>query len=61
MNTNTENLGARRLHSIIEKIVEEISFLAPSYKDKEFVIDQAYVREKLKHEIKSIDLRKYLI
>lgn len=41
--------------------MEEISFLAPSYKDKEFVIDQAYVREKLKHEIKSIDLRKYLI
>lgn len=34
MNTNTENLGARRLHSIIEKIVEEISFLAPSYKDR---------------------------
>jgi len=31
MNTHTENLGARRLHSIIEKIVEEISFSAPEY------------------------------
>ena len=34
MNTHTENLGARRLHAIIEKVVEEISFKAPNYKGK---------------------------
>jgi ATP-dependent HslUV protease ATP-binding subunit HslU len=61
MNTHTENLGARRLHSIIEKIIEEISFSAPEYKESEFVIDQAYVREKLKNEIKSIDLSRFLV
>jgi ATP-dependent HslUV protease ATP-binding subunit HslU len=61
MNTHTENLGARRLHSIIEKIIEDISFKAPSYKDCEFVIDEAYVKEKLKNEIKSIDLSRYLV
>lgn len=49
MNTFTENLGARRLHSIIEKIMEEISFTAPSFKEKEFVIDREYVKEKLKN------------
>lgn len=61
MNTHTENLGARRLHSIIEKIIEDISFKAPEYKDSEFVIDQAYVKEKLKNEIKSIDLSRFLV
>ena len=61
MNTHTENLGARRLHSIIEKIIEEISFSAPDFKDRQFVIDQAYVKEKLKNEIKSIDLSRFLV
>ena len=61
MNTHTENLGARRLHSIIEKIIEEISFSAPDFKDHQFVIDQAYVKEKLKNEIKSIDLTRFLV
>ncbi len=61
MNTFTENLGARRLHSIIEKVVEDISFKAPDYKDQEFVIDRPYVKEKLKSEVKSIDLKKFLI
>jgi ATP-dependent HslUV protease ATP-binding subunit HslU len=61
MNTFTENLGARRLHSIIEKVVEDISFKAPDYKDQQFVIDRPYVKEKLKSEVKSIDLKKFLI
>lgn len=61
MNTQTENLGARRLHALIEKVIEEISFDANKHVGREFVIDRAYVQEKLKAEVKSIDLKKFLI
>jgi ATP-dependent HslUV protease ATP-binding subunit HslU len=40
MNVNMENLGARRLHSIIEKVVEDISYKAPNFKGKDFIIDR---------------------
>jgi len=61
MNTQTENLGARRLHSLIEKIIEEISFSADKHAGQQFVIDRTYVQERLKAEVKSIDLKKFLI
>eukprot|EP01017_Pseudomicrothorax_dubius_P014116 TRINITY_DN1651_c0_g1_i16.p1 TRINITY_DN1651_c0_g1~~TRINITY_DN1651_c0_g1_i16.p1 ORF type:complete len:102 (-),score=31.26 TRINITY_DN1651_c0_g1_i16:117-422(-) len=60
-NTHTENLGARRLHSLIEKIVEDISFEAPNPEKSEFVLDGEYVRSKLKSFLQKSDLSKYLI
>jgi ATP-dependent HslUV protease ATP-binding subunit HslU len=44
MNTQTENLGARRLHALIEKVIEEISFNANNFSGSEFIIDRAYVQ-----------------
>jgi ATP-dependent HslUV protease ATP-binding subunit HslU len=61
MNTNTENLGARRLHSVIEKVIADISFNAPRHKGEAIVIDREYVQERLRSEIKSTDLTKFLI
>jgi len=47
LNNSTENIGARRLHSIIEKVVEEFSFDIDKYKNKRLLIDKQYVYEKL--------------
>lgn len=47
VNQETENIGARRLYTILEKVLEEISFEASDLEDKNVVIDGAYVREKL--------------
>ena len=61
MNTHTENLGARRLQAIIEKVVAEISFDAPRHKGEQIVINAEYVGKRLEGEVKSIDLSKFLI
>ena len=44
VNTRTENIGARRLHTIMERLLDEISFDAPDMPGKELVIDAEYVR-----------------
>ncbi len=61
INERTENIGARRLHTIIEKVVEEISFEAPDIPDKEITIDAAYVRSKLENIVKDEDLSRYIL
>ncbi|MCG0274597.1 MAG: ATP-dependent protease ATPase subunit HslU [Thermosediminibacteraceae bacterium] len=63
VNQHTENIGARRLHTIMEKLLEDISFNAPEIKDKmsEFVIDRNYVNEKLKDIVKDKDLSMYIL
>ena len=61
MNTHTENLGARRLQSIIEKVIADISFEAPKHKGEKMEIDSEYVKKRLEGEVKSIDLTKFLI
>ena len=48
INDKNENIGARRLHTIMEKLLEEISFTAPDMKDKNVVIDSGYVNKRLK-------------
>lgn len=60
-NLSTENIGARRLHSIIEKIVEDISFDAPDILQNEIVIDKEFVEEKLKKTKEQMNFAKYLI
>ncbi len=47
MNERTENIGARRLHTIMEKLLEEISFTAPDLGEQEITITDEYVRERL--------------
>ena len=44
MNEQTENIGARRLHTVLEKLLEDISFNIPEMKEEKLVIDQKYVR-----------------
>ncbi|MBU1153157.1 ATP-dependent protease ATPase subunit HslU [bacterium] len=61
VNTETENIGARRLHTIIEKVLEDISFEAPDLKDKEIVITEEYVRERLKEIVKDNNLSRYIL
>ncbi len=61
MNKNTENIGARRLHTLVEKLLEEISFLGSELEQKEQIIDAAYVNEKLAGLIEDQNLRQYIL
>lgn len=61
VNEKMENIGARRLHTMIEKVVEDISFEAPEIDSKEITIDAKYVREKLESIIKDEDLSRYIL
>lgn len=61
INRNTENIGARRLHTLLEKLLEEISFLGSELEDKDVNIDSAYVNEKLNVLIQDEDLRQYVL
>ena len=61
VNSRTENIGARRLHTIIEKLLEEISFDAPDLADKQLVIDAGYVKDKLDSLVKDQDLSRYIL
>lgn len=61
LNEETENIGARRLHTILEELLEEISFDAPDVEQKNILIDSNYVKEKLGSIIYTIDVSKYII
>ncbi|MEA2087467.1 MAG: ATP-dependent protease ATPase subunit HslU [Candidatus Caldatribacteriota bacterium] len=61
VNEQTENIGARRLYTILEKLLEDISFNAPSLKKKQFTIDKKYVRKKLQSIVKNEDLSRYIL
>ncbi len=61
VNENTENIGARRLHTIMERVLDEISFDAPERKDKDFVIDAGYVQRTLADIVKDQDLSRYIL
>ena len=56
-----ENIGARRLHTVIEKIVEEISFDAPDKAGEVVEVTQEYVQERVKDLRHNADLRKYIL
>ncbi len=61
MNEQTENIGARRLHTIMEKLFEEISFNLPDPEIKDVVIDAEYVRGKFDEVIRQDDIEKYIL
>jgi ATP-dependent HslUV protease ATP-binding subunit HslU len=61
VNEDTENIGARRLHTIMEKVLEETSFEAPDLKKKTVRIDAAYVRKQLSEIVKDQDLSRYIL
>src|ERR1700726_1712200 len=61
VNEHTENIGARRLHTILEKVLEEISFEAPEMKKKSFKLDAAYVQKQLANIVKDQDLSRYIL
>ena len=61
VNENAENIGARRLHTILEKLLEEISFDGPDLKKKTVKIDVEYVRKQLADIVKDQDLSRYIL
>jgi ATP-dependent HslUV protease ATP-binding subunit HslU len=61
VNDQTENIGARRLHTILEKVLDEISFEAPDMKKKNVKVDAAYVEKQLADIVKSQDLSRYIL
>jgi ATP-dependent HslUV protease ATP-binding subunit HslU len=61
VNESAENIGARRLHTIMEKLLEEISFEGPDLKKKTVRIDAAYVRKQLSEIVKDQDLSRYIL
>ncbi len=61
VNERTENIGARRLHTIMEKVLEEISFNAPELTEKNIVIDARYVKNRLENFVKDVDLSRYIL
>jgi ATP-dependent HslUV protease ATP-binding subunit HslU len=61
VNEQTENIGARRLYTVLEKLLEDISFNAPGLKKKKVTIDKKYVKKKLQTIVKSEDLSRYIL
>ena len=61
VNEQTENIGARRLHTIMERILDEISFEGPNLKKKNVKIDAAYVQKQLADIVKNQDLSRYIL
>jgi len=61
VNERTENIGARRLHTVMERLLDEILFHAPDLPDKQIIIDAKYVYEKLKDIKDDEDLSRYIL
>ncbi len=61
VNTRTENIGARRLHTLMERLLEEVLFEAPDMADPRVVVDRDYVTRRLKDIIRDEDLSRYIL
>ena len=61
INASVENIGARRLHTIIEKVLDEISFTATDRGGEKIFIDKKYVQENLGELVKDTDLSKFIL
>lgn len=61
INLGTENIGARRLHTLLEKLLEEISFVGDELEEKHQVIDENYVTDRLSSLVENRDLRQYIL
>jgi ATP-dependent HslUV protease ATP-binding subunit HslU len=60
-NEQTENIGARRLHTIMEKLLEDISFDIPDTEKEEITIDEEYVKNKFIDRIMADDIDRYIL
>eukprot|EP01031_Cornospumella_fuschlensis_P037586 gene37586-45654_t len=60
-NKSVENIGARRLHTVIERVMEEISFEAPDRAGQRFEVTADYVKNRVKDLLGNTDLRKYIL
>jgi ATP-dependent HslUV protease ATP-binding subunit HslU len=61
VNERTENIGARRLHTVMEKLLDEISFEGPDLQNKTVTIDDDYVTKMLADIVKNEDLSRYIL
>src|SRR5438105_14395192 len=61
MNDRAQNIGARRLHTVVERVLEEVSFHADSLGNRAIRVDSAYVREKLDKVLQNEDLSRYIL
>ena len=61
VNDKTENIGARRLHTILERVVEDLSFQAPDLQDHSLTIDRDYVRRRLADVVADADVARYIL
>ena len=61
MNEQTENIGARRLYTILEKLLEDVSFMLPDNSVERIVIDREFVKNKFKETVKEVDVDKYIL
>ncbi|MGH7825467.1 MAG: ATP-dependent protease ATPase subunit HslU [Candidatus Binatia bacterium] len=61
VNERTENIGARRLHTVLERLLDDVSFSAPEMQGKEITIDAQYVRDRLAPILKNEDLSRYIL
>ncbi len=61
VNERTEDIGARRLHTVMEKLLEEVSFSAPDLSSHHLVVDEAFVRERLEDLVQDEDLSRFIL
>jgi len=61
VNERTENIGARRLYTLMERLLEDLSFEAPDIGEQQVIIDVGYVRDKLKDVVENVDLSRYML
>ena len=61
LNATIENIGARRLQTVMERILDEVSFVAPDMADRKVTIDAAYVRENIGELAKNVDLSRFIL
>ena len=61
VNASVENIGARRLHTLLEKILDEISFTAPDRAGEKIIIDKKYIEQNLGELTRDMDLSKFIL
>ena len=61
VNSRSENIGARRLHTVLERLLEDVSFEAPDIEEKTIPVDAEYVRERLQSIARNEDLSRYIL
>ena len=61
MNATSEDIGARRLHTVMENLLEDVSFEADGEKTKEVIIDKKYVEDKFGKDLTKKDFKKYIL